>query len=208
MASLVDSQVESGEAAPENCATHESLRNSYTPSSHRKNNCPGERIDYIMYRPGLSIKAHLKSYEYPLPDRVPNQPFSYSDHEAIAVTLQLVKCKTCACGPQVDKDGQRMLLTESIQICEAALRRLVVHKRVYWLFSFILLGLLVATVVTNPPFGYPVIYHILRLLLTGVLCFTLIMATLWNGIEKHAVLSGKLTMEASKFKLEQRDCRC
>lgn len=159
-----------------------------------------------MYRPASNIKVHLKDYALPLPERVPDQTFSYSDHEAVSATLKIEKCETC--GPCLDKDSLKMILNESINICDVALHRLVIQKRVYWSFSLILIGLLITTIVTNPPFGYSIIYHILRVVLTGVFCFTIIMASLWNRIERNAVLAGKLTMEVSKLKLEQRERRC
>lgn len=159
-----------------------------------------------MYRPSANIKLELKNYALPLPERIPDHSFSYSDHEAVSATLSIEKCETC--GPNLDKETQKLILNESIQICDVALRRLVIQKRVYWFFSLILIGLLITTIVTNPPFGYPIIYHILRVLLTGVLFFTIIMASLWNRIERSAVLAGKLTMEVSKLKLEQRERRC
>lgn len=186
--------------------TNECEYNSYTKTSLTKNHCAGKRIDYIMYRPSATVKVNLKTYALPLPERIPEKSFSYSDHEAISITLHLEKCDICE--TNLDKDSQKMILNESIQVCDVALRRLVIQKRVYWIFSFILIALLVTTIVTNPPFGYPIIYHVLRVVLTGVSCFTIVMATLWNRIEKNAVLAGKLTMEVSKLKLDQKERRC
>lgn len=206
MTGLVDAFTQADSISQETSNTNECIQNSYTHSSLIKNHCAGKRIDYIMYRPGSNVKVHLKKYALPLPERVPGQPFSYSDHEAVSATLKLEKCEVC--GPDFDVDSQKMLLSESIQICDEALRRLMVQKLVYWLFSLILLGLLIVTIVTNPPFGYPVIYHVLRVVLTGALCFTVVMGTLWNRIERSAVLAGKLTMEVSKLKLERRARRC
>lgn len=208
MIGLIDAFMEADTVAQEtsNSNTNECIHNSYTKTSLIKNHCAGKRIDYIMYRPGANIKVELKKYALPLPERVPDHTFSYSDHEAVSATLKLDKCEIC--GPVLDRESQKMILNESIEICDAALRRLIIQKRVYWFFSFILIGLLITTIVTNPPFGYSIIYHILRVVLTGALCFTIIMASLWNRIERNAVLAGKLTMEVSKMKMEQTGRRC
>lgn len=207
MTGLTDAFMEADSIAQENSSsTNECITNSYTHSSLIKRHCAGKRIDYIMYRPGSNVKVQLKKYALPLPERVPEQAFSYSDHEAVSATLKLDKCEIC--GPKVDKEIQKMILNESIEICDVALHRLVIQKRIYWFFTLILLGLLITTIVTNPPFGYPVIYHILRVVLTGALCFTIVMASLWNRIERNGVLAGKLTMEVSKVKLEQRERHC
>lgn len=206
MTGLVDAFMEADTVAQETSGTNECVNNSYTHSSLIKNHCAGKRIDYIMYRPGANVKVELKKYALPLPERIPDHTFSYSDHEAVSATLRLERCD--ACETKMDKDTQKVILKESIQICEVALRRLVLQRRVYWLFSLIILALLITTIATNPPFGYPVIYHVLRVILTLALCFTIVMASLWNRIEWNAVLAGKLTMEVSKVKLEQRQCRC
>lgn len=206
MTGLVDAFTEADTIAQENSGTNECIKNSYTRSSLIQSHCAGKRIDYIMYRAGPAVQIFQKKYALPLPERVPDNSFSYSDHEAVSVTLKLEKREPVASG--LDKEIQRIILCESIEICDVALRRLVFQTRIYWLFSLILLGLLVTTIVTSSPFGYPIIYHILRVVLTGAFCFTVIMALLWNRIEKNAVLAGKLTMEISKLKLDVKDCRC
>ncbi|KAJ8926430.1 hypothetical protein NQ314_021218 [Rhamnusium bicolor] len=92
---LVDAFAEAGEVPKEMTTTNESLKNSYTPASLVKKNIPGKRIDYIMYHPGSKIEVDLKKYNLPLPERVPNRSFSYSDHEAIEATLIVNKKRTC-----------------------------------------------------------------------------------------------------------------
>lgn len=188
---LTDAFTEAGEIAQ--TGTNETLTNSYTNSSLIKNHCEGKRIDYIMYRPSPNVKLDLVKYCLPLPERVPDCSFSYSDHEAVAATLKLEKCETRA--PEFDRDSLKAILGECVEVCDAALRRLLTQKRVFWFFSFVLFCLLIATIATDAPFGYAIVYHVLRALLTGALCFTIVMASLWNMIERNAVVAGKLTME-------------
>lgn len=154
-----------------------------------------KRIDYIMYRQGTYVKMEMKKYYHPFPETVPGHSFSYSDHEAVAANLNLTKseanCVKC------DVEAQAFVLKEALDVCDTAFRRLTVHRRVYWFFTLILLGLLIGTFATGPPFDLPVLYHVLRAILTGAICFTVIMATLWNSIERNAVLAGKHAMELS-----------
>lgn len=198
---LTDAFTEAGEISQS--GTNETLTNSYTNSSLIKNHCEGKRIDYIMYRPGSNVKLDLIKYCLPLPERVPDCSFSYSDHEAVSAALRLEKCETCT--PEFDKESLKAILGECIEVCDTALRRLVTQKRVFWFFSFVLFCLLIATIATDAPFGYAVIYHVLRVLLTGALCFTIVMASLWNMIERNAVVAGKLTMEVSLRQLQVKN---
>lgn len=66
--------------------TYEHPKNSYTP---KKKNIAGQRIDHILYRNGLQIKAKIVEYMLPLPEVIPETNFSFSDHEAIMVKLTL-----------------------------------------------------------------------------------------------------------------------
>lgn len=173
--------------------TNECVNNSYTLQRLSKDECGGKRIDYIMYRPGQNKKIDLLNYCLPLPKRVPNHSFSYSDHEAVAATLRLYKSEFSE--SPCDKQCLQEVLVEAIEICNTALKRLITQSRMYWFFSVLLFSLLVATMVTGAPFGYTIGYHILRVFLTVAFCFLIVMATLWNWIERNAVVAGKLTME-------------
>lgn len=197
---LTDAFLEAGENAQ--YGTNECFKNSYTNRSLR-NICEGIRIDYIMYATQSNVKADLLKYSLPLPERVPDQSYSYSDHEAVSTVIRLSRCE--ACTPAFDLDSLRAILAECMDICDTALHRLVMQRRVFWIFTFILFGLLIATIVTQPPFGFTIIYHVLKVVLTGALCFTIIMGEVWNKIEKHAVRAGKLTMEVSLKQLAGRD---
>lgn len=66
--------------------TYEHPHNSYTP---KKKNIAGQRIDHILYRNNLQIKATIVEYLSPLPEVIPETNFSFSDHEAIMVKLTL-----------------------------------------------------------------------------------------------------------------------
>ncbi|XP_044255447.1 putative neutral sphingomyelinase [Tribolium madens] len=202
---LVDAFSEAGESVQDCVATNESLTNSYTPVALLKKNIPGKRIDYIMYHPGSNLQIDLKSYTLPLPHKIPECSFSYSDHEAIAATLIITKSEIRSL--RSDQHMKKSVLEDSIEICDDALRSLNNHKYLYCFFTFVLLVLLVTTLATDLPFGYNLnfIYHIWKILITLFMFYTFMMATIWNKIERHAVIAGKLGMETALKKLKAKD---
>uniref|UniRef100_A0AAR5PU77 sphingomyelin phosphodiesterase n=1 Tax=Dendroctonus ponderosae TaxID=77166 RepID=A0AAR5PU77_DENPD len=199
---LVDAYMQTGSISDDRFATNESLRNSYTPSSLIKDKIVGKRIDYVMYHPGPNVKVELKSYALPLPDRVPKQSFSYSDHEAILVELSLSRdsksSKNCP-----DEAAKKLVLEECVALCKEALKSISKTKILYWtavllLFLLFLASLIVPAVVSVKMIDdYPVIFGVFRIIFTALVLFFILMATLWSRIEMHGVLSGKLAMEMS-----------
>lgn len=192
--SLVDS-FSNKELSKNLIATCESVRNSYTPTSNVKRNKLGQRIDYILYHPGSKAQVWLKSYCQPLPDRVPQYPYSYSDHEAIESTLVISKRTNLS--TSVSGDEKTSVLEDCIAILTKSLKKLEVHKMVYFLFATILFALLLLSFVFDSPFGFTIIFHFLRMLVLILVVFCLIMGIIWNPIEKHGILAGKLAMEVS-----------
>lgn len=73
----------------ESATTNECKHNSYTPKKVLAKNPSGYRIDHIFIRSADTIKTTIMEYKLPLPDRVPGQKYSYSDHEAVQVRLLL-----------------------------------------------------------------------------------------------------------------------
>ncbi|KAJ8945085.1 hypothetical protein NQ318_005265 [Aromia moschata] len=169
---LLDAFAEATDVPKDMIATNESLKNSYTPLRLVKKNVLGKRIDYIMYHPGSKIQVDLKKYRLPLPDRVPNYNFSYSDHEAIEATLIVHKKEVSV--HSRDAEQKKLVLEESVVVLDEALRRLISHKIVYFLISLFLFRSV-----------------------TILMVFAILMATIWNKIEKHAVLAGKFAMEVT-----------
>ncbi|XP_066246385.1 putative neutral sphingomyelinase [Euwallacea similis] len=207
---LIDAYMKAGNILAEKTSTNESLSNSYTPSSLVKRKILGKRIDYVMYHPGSNVTVDLQKYVLPLPDRVPKQTFSYSDHEAILVELSIVKgTKSPRNCP--DEDAKKLVLEECIILCKEALKSISKTKVLYWLGVFILLVLLVISLVlpavisTRVFDDFPTLFAVLRVFVTTLLMFCFLMATLWSRIEMHGVLSGKLAMEVSLRKIKQTE---
>lgn len=195
---LSDAYLEAGEC-DEIAATNEDYKNSYSSGKSIKDKIPGKRIDYVMYHGNTNIDVSVTKYCQPFPSRVPRKSYSYSDHDAICATLTLAKSEKS--DKSIDNDRCFNTLTESITICEDYLRRLGTHKTVYFIAVIIMLGLIVTTFVTDDPFGYTVIYHISRVILTFGIIFALLMGTLWNMIERNSVVAGNLALKVALSQL-------
>lgn len=202
MVGFTDSFTEAEVENHETSSTCENLLNSYTPSKLIKKQIPGKRIDYILYSGNARTSIYLKKYLQPLPDRVPECNYSYSDHEAVAITLTLEK--TDKAKQNLNENVQNSILKEGIEICEDALKKLVYHKQVYWFFSALLLMGLTITMAFDVPGRFFIAYHIFKVLLSFLLVFTVVMASLWNRIESHAILAGKLGMEVSLKRIREK----
>lgn len=102
-------------------ATNECKQNSYTPKKVLKHNPNGYRIDHIFVRSADNIKTSILEYKLPLPDRVPGQKYSYSDHEAVQVRLRLRQkqeddtCSITQVNCCIDEDGAGAEGTETMQ---------------------------------------------------------------------------------------------
>lgn len=200
IADFKDGYIEMKDESSAKFGTNETLDNSYTPRSLVKKGYIGKRIDYIMYRGGESTNIEMQNYLLPLPNRVPNCSYSYSDHEAVSADFTLEKVEQ----KMEDKNYPEgiAVLKESIDVCNGALSNLKTSAIIYWFLTAFLFLLLVASIPFDAPFGYRYIIHIVRGLLTLLLTFTFIMGSLWNRIETHGILSGRLAMEATLMKYE------
>lgn len=193
MVGFTDSFLEFDDVSDESkTSTNEALNNSYTASSAIQKQIPGKRIDYILFS-GVTLSVQVKHYSLPLPGRVPDRNFSYSDHEAVTATLSIDStnshCKT------QDNDKLKCILGETIEVCEDAMKRLSYSKQVYWFISAVCLLILILTSAMDPPFGRHVLFLIFKILITCLFCFTAVMGTLWNQIELNALIAGKMSME-------------
>ncbi|XP_069678319.1 putative neutral sphingomyelinase isoform X2 [Periplaneta americana] len=190
-AQLQDSYSLAKEVSPDCKGTNESIRNSYTDKKLGLDKPDGKRIDYILYkaRPGLMVNC-LK-YQFPLPDKVPEETFSFSDHEAVQVTLRATMSEVIG-DTGLDKHEYVEALNESRAICNAALAKLNQDKRSYWIYSAALFLTLLCTIGSDAPYGWFKAINIIRIIVTILLCFTVFMASIWNRTEVNAILTGKL----------------
>ncbi|ODM97185.1 putative neutral sphingomyelinase [Orchesella cincta] len=180
-------------ASKELMNTCETARNSYSSPNSLKLNPFGKRIDYIAYKGGSNVNVSALSCETSWPDRVPGQPFSYSDHEAVVTKLKVSKSDTNAKVPVLN-EAKTETLEESIEICNLALNHLQTSKNMYILLSlamFVILSMTANLELT----GYlsPVV-PILRAIILLIFFFGIFMSVIWHRMEVHGILSGKLGM--------------
>lgn len=177
-------------------STHEYVYNSYTDGGISKNT-EGIRIDYILFRENKKFKCEVEEYELPFLERIPELNISYSDHEAVHSRFYLER-KSSSEIKAVDTDQLRdniKNLKECIATCNMSLKNLDSHRRSYTLMAIGLSVLLINIVEFNPAFGFKTAYMIFKFILCGLTLFFIFMATLWNIMEKHGVLAGKLSMD-------------
>ncbi|XP_052865505.1 putative neutral sphingomyelinase isoform X1 [Anopheles cruzii] len=210
--------------------TNECESNSYSDGSATKKNPNGKRIDYVMYRIGEHYEGRLLEHRLPLPKRVPGQSCSYSDHEAVYAKLilkrnsspstiqNLIACngsktkdENSGCKPESRAENQHeavLALRESVTICSESLKQLESHRRSYTLMAIGVIIVLINLLELQAPYGFKIAFLVLKFLLCAVIIFFVVMATIWNVVEKHGILAGKLSMEIALrgYSLEVPGC--
>lgn len=181
-------------------ATNEYVNNSYTSpavaalSSKEKE---GIRIDYVLYRNGRDFNWGVEKYELPLLEKIPELNISYSDHEAVHVKIKIMEH---AEGVPLNNDKDLIAknikdLKESIHTCNKSLKILESHRKSYCMMAIGLIVILINVVEISPAYGFATIYMLVKFLLCALTLFFIFMASLWNTMEKHGILSGKISME-------------
>lgn len=179
-------------------ATNEYVDNTYTNPKTNVKDKEGIRIDYIMYRNSRDFECEITEYELPLLGKIPEKSISYSDHEAVHVKIAINEKLDLTFKSRSDKSlviENIKDLKESIATCNKSLKILESHRRSYCMMAIGLIVILINVVEVNPGYGFNTIYMIVKFLLCGLTLFFIFMASIWNTMEKHGVLSGKLAME-------------
>ncbi|GAB1864971.1 sphingomyelin phosphodiesterase [Camponotus japonicus] len=174
--------------------TNECANNSYTCSKFARTRPDGKRIDHILYLGSKTVKVEITNFQHPLPNRVPYKDFSYSDHEAIMATLKFTN------GEHDINDNLDVTdsLKEAVEICETALKSVQRQRFWYLLSACILVVPLIWSIgldCINTSLSIDIGVNILRIFLTGILCYTLFMSSLWNSVEQNALKAGCSAME-------------
>ncbi|XP_033606154.1 putative neutral sphingomyelinase isoform X2 [Cryptotermes secundus] len=203
-AQVQDSFLQAQQVAVDYVGTNESSRNSYSDKKLCMKKPAGNRIDYIMYKCRRGIEVQCLKYQFPLPERVPKQNFSFSDHEALQVSFRVIRTSNASEDALENKEEYMKALKESRAVCDAALGRLHQDKRSYWIYSAAFFLTLLCTIGLEAPLSCFKTYNIIRVVVTILLCFTIFMATIWNRMEVNAILTGKLGIEVVHSNLE--DC--
>ncbi len=163
-----------------------------------------------MYAPGPNVRAEAVECELPLPSRVPEEPFSFSDHEAVSATIRLTRGsrKDMRSGPEFCRENSLRYRQSCVDAVGEALdivRRAQDHAEKdelrYAFIAAILLILLVVSFVPIALLDSP--YHAIievglffpRFAITLGMVFFTLMATLFNKKEKNALSSTKTSLE-------------
>jgi sphingomyelin phosphodiesterase 2 len=177
-------------------ATHEYKNNTYA-SKDPANTKAGIRIDYVLYRSGSDYDCEVEEYNLPLLDMIPDHNISYSDHEAVHTRISF-KRKEKRSSREIDRTALTdniKNLKECITTCKNSLKALESHRRSYSMMAIGLVVILINILEISPAYGFKTIYFIVKFLIVGMTIFFAFMASLWNVMEKHGILSGKLAME-------------
>jgi len=89
-------------------------------------------------------------------------------------------------------------LKEAVEICETALKSVQRQRFWYLLSACILVVPLIWSIgldCINTSLSIDIGVNILRIFLTGILCYTLFMSSLWNSVEQNALKAGWSAME-------------
>lgn len=180
-------------------ATNEYVDNTYTNSeTNAKKDNDGIRIDYVLYRNSRDFECEVTDYELPLRGKIPEHNISYSDHEAVHVKISVKEKSEIAFKLRREKSlvAENIKdLKESIATCNKSLKILESHRKSYCMMAIGLIVILINVVEINPGYGFNHIYMIVKFLLCGLTIFFIFMSSIWNTMEKHGIMSGKLAME-------------
>lgn len=139
-----------------------------------------------------NLKIESLNVHSPLPCRVEGRPYSYSDHEPVCAKFRISEGRTARSKNAEDEDCITAL-EESLQVFKLATKTLSTDKRKYLTFFALAAILLVSLQFLSSSSG--ILHYILvtaHVLLTLFAAYCLMMATVWNRIEKHGLLSGQL----------------
>lgn len=185
--------------------TNETSYNTYSPLNSRP-----KRIDYILYG-GRAVCSAV--YSQPLPNRVPGTNHSYSDHEAVCASIELVTRESFASNNHVSSNSEELekIYLDSINVLNNELVTLNVKKRTYFIASIILFAALWIAGTDGSHHAIfdwlPIPYMLIRIgkiVITAVALFTLIMATMWDRIESNAIKETIQSMKLQLIQLAQR----
>jgi len=197
---------------PEGGETSETPANSYTPRSALKESPDGKRIDYILYMTGPNIEAETISCTLPLPNRVQDKPFSFSDHEAVAAKFR-VRCK---------KDTKKQLCVRDYIRQQSIFKELGPKKEVvqkakdilinsmketrrakigYFIFCMISLICIILSFIPPPvpvlipPLAVEILLFFARVLLLFGIFYAVMMMLIFSKTEENALSSTMKTLD-------------
>lgn len=136
----------------------------------------------------------VTNFGNPLPDRVPGKKFSYSDHNAVSVQLHMKP--TCTAEKRECADSQdtefHETCSQAIQVCKEAMADLSSYKTLYLTIGGVILMFLIGTVGYWPT---NILFDIIKIFITGLCFYYLIMGSVWYKIETNCLKAGMGVLE-------------
>ncbi|XP_026747376.1 putative neutral sphingomyelinase [Trichoplusia ni] len=172
--------------------TSDNANNSYSDPRLCKTNPEGKRIDHILYKVNAAWEAEVVNLGNPLPTRVPNKEFSYSDHNAVSVQIHLKPSDNKTQKETSLDDAFDETATQAIKVCEEAMVNISKSKTMFLTVGGLILMFLIGTVGYWPNL---IFYDIIKLFITGLSFYYLIMGTVWNNIEMNSLKAGLSALE-------------
>lgn len=148
---------------------------------------------------------NILNFGNPLEERVPGQPFSYSDHNAVSLELQLKPAQKTPQQKYFDEENEFCkTVAEAIKVCEEATESISKTKTLYLTVGGLLFMFLLGTVGFWPN---NVLYDVTKIVLTALSFYCLIMGSIWNRIEMNSLKAGLTSLENfSKSRFDNRVC--
>lgn len=148
---------------------------------------------------------NILNFGNPLEDRVPGQPFSYSDHNAVSLELQLKPSQKTQHQRSYNEESEFYeTVTEAIKVCKEATASISKTKTLYLTVGSLLFMFILGTV------GYwpnNVLYHVTKLVLTALSFYFLVMGSIWYRMEMNSLKAGLTSLENfSKSRFDNHAC--
>ena len=183
-------------------ATINTKENSFSEKSGNP-----KRIDYVFYGTVCplsknKVQISVTNYQQPLPNRVPGANFSYSDHEAVLVSLRLIADVTDSPNETTAVNTAMLssILNESKFVLNKGIDDVEKNQKMYLICSILLIVIIIYLNVASVFFSNNYVWillHFTQFFLIASFFYTVIMATFWNYYEKNALTSTKMAIEKS-----------
>lgn len=160
--------------------TNGCAKNSYSTLAEITNSPEGKRIDYVLVRSSDDFRIRKIIYSHPLPERVLDETFSYSDHEAVQakITIDIALCRNEDKKYKLEYQTEAIKenLSESIRIVNKSLAQLRTDKKNYLIFAITIILFLLNLIEVQAPHGFQAILLLFKLILILAVVFFP-----WNG---------------------------
>ncbi|CAB0038845.1 unnamed protein product [Trichogramma brassicae] len=183
--------------------TSETPKNTYTCKKALKK-CPkGKRIDHILYKGSKNYKVIVSDYNHPFPHKVPGKTFSYSDHDAVMVHLNVIKGSE----DSLEEVDMRESLQKAIAIGQDALtlgkkQRLGYAVIVGTVLIPLLWSITDDTLLSD--LNINIAFNLFRCFMVILLFYAVFMITMWYNLEKNALKAGISAMEIILYNLNRK----